>query len=250
MLYRILCPVVRRALLPLVQLGDVVSSKYYPLSSLSGCWKKLPNDKGSHEGIPLWLSYVPASLTLSLLKQKTAWNTGQVSLRIYFHLESSIKSVYVSQWLWLWLKLLGRFPLPVHCCEDWFLWMSCLCALKKRSSFILQYNKDLFLTTTREMETFVFQCLFIRHRRWGHFIDMQKVWCVYITHVLASTCRVTHRLCAGKRSGNYPVLTYRFCLRQIPTKLSGSSAIYFLGNLMGMNNYTVNSMFILEGLTV
>lgn len=35
-----------------------------------------------------WLSYVPASFSLSLLKHNTAWNTGQVPLRIYFHLES------------------------------------------------------------------------------------------------------------------------------------------------------------------
>jgi len=55
-------------------------------------------------------------------------------------------------------------------------------------------------------------------------------------------------LCAGKRSGNYPGLTYRFCPAQIPAKLSGSSAINFLGNLIGLNNYNVNSMFILQGL--
>lgn len=33
---------------------------------------------------------------------------------------------------------------------------------------------------------------------------------------------------------------------QIPAKLSGSSAIDFRRNLMGMSNYRVNSMFVLE----
>lgn len=32
-------------------------------------------------------------------------------------------------------------------------------------------------------------------------------------------------------AGNYPVLTYIFCLRQTPANLSGSSATDFLGHV-------------------
>lgn len=59
-------------------------------------------------------------------------------------------------------------------------------------------------------------------------------------------CVVTYRLCTGKGSGNYPVLTYRLCPRKIPAKLSGTSAIDYLRHLIGLSNYIVYGMFILE----
>lgn len=70
---------------------------------------------------------------------------------------------------------------------------------------------------------------------------------MHMTHVPASTYKVKHTLCAKKTSGNDSMLPCGFCPHpQIPAKLSGSSAIDFHRNLIGMNSYLVNSMFVLE----
>lgn len=100
----------------------------------------------------------------------------------------------------------------------------------------------------REMEAFAFKCLLSGIRDQDMYRYARSVLHVHYSYS-GIQCRVTHRLCAGKRSGKYPVLTYRICPRQIPAKLSGSSATDYLRYLIGMDNYMVCGMLILKGLT-